>query len=93
MTLLTIPQTYMTQPPSPAAQDDYIWRFDLHHPHPPQALHADPRVEFMREQLLNLLEVVALYHGDEPVPIDRFRVLGGEATLHAIYPATLPTRA
>ncbi len=49
-----------------------------------EALHDDPVIEFFREQVLNLLDVVVLTCDGEPVRVNGFRLAQDEATHYDI---------
>ncbi len=64
---------------------EYVWRFAISGSGERRALCEDPTIEFIREQLCNLLDVVGLYKGDMRVHVDRFCLLNDEARTYLIY--------
>jgi len=58
---------------------------------PPQAVHADPRVEALRRQLAALLDLVVLTKDGQYVEVDGFKLVGdlpqASGTVYRIFPA------
>ncbi len=66
--------------------EDYIYHFELESLDEENTVYDNPLVEMIREQIINLSEIIELTKEEEGVSIDGFRFLCDKNTIYRLFP-------